>query len=59
MMTVETVNNSPTEFCGGRTRGRDDAAAYPADLIAKAAELGITAINVPENFDGIAETRTT
>ena len=40
-------------------RDADDAAAYPQDLIARAAELGITAINVPENFDGIAEHRTT
>ncbi len=37
----------------------DEAAAYPADLIAKAAELGITAVNVPEDFDGIAEHRST
>ncbi|MCK5751824.1 MAG: acyl-CoA dehydrogenase family protein, partial [Mycobacterium sp.] len=29
------------------------------DLIAKAAELGITAINVPEDFEGIAEHRST
>ena len=32
---------------------------YPPDLIAKAAELGITAINVPEDFEGIAEHRST
>ncbi len=35
----------------------DDAATYPSDLTAKAAELGITAINTPEDFDGIAEHR--
>ena len=33
------------------------AASYPADLVAKANELGITAINIPEDFDGIAEHR--
>lgn len=35
----------------------DEAATYPQDLIAKAAELGITAINIPEDFDGIAAHR--
>ena len=33
-------------------------ATYPAGLITQAAELGITAIKVPEAFDGIAENRT-
>ena len=58
-MIVETVNEFADEVLRQAARAADDAAAYPADLIAKAAELGITAINVPENFDGIAETRTT
>ena len=35
----------------------DVATTYPPDLIAKAAELGITAINIPEDFDGIAAER--
>ena len=39
-------------------RAADQAATYPL-LMAKAAELGITAIKVPESFDGIAESRTT
>jgi alkylation response protein AidB-like acyl-CoA dehydrogenase len=38
-------------------READESASYPADLVAKANELGITAINIPENFDGIAEHR--
>src|ERR1700739_3811846 len=32
----------------------DEAATYPPDLMSKAAELGITAINIPEDFEGIA-----
>lgn len=58
-MMVETVSEFADEVLRPAARAADDAAAYPADLIAKAAELGITAINVPENFDGIAEVRTT
>ncbi len=56
-MIVETVS-------GVRRRGdpsgrpdADEAATYRGDLLAKAAELGITAINVPEDFDGIAAHR--
>ncbi len=58
-MIVETVNEFAAEVLRPAARDADDAAAYPTDLIAKAAELGITAINVPENFDGIAEHRST
>ncbi len=57
-MIVETVNEFAAEILRPAARAADDAAAYPPDLIAKAAELGITAIKVPEGFDGIAETRT-
>ena len=35
----------------------DAATTYPPDLVTKAAELGITAINIPEDFDGIAAER--
>jgi len=58
-MIVETVSEFAEEVLRPAARDADDAAAYPTDLIAKAAELGITAINVPENFDGIAEHRST
>lgn len=58
-MIVETVNEFAEEVLRPAAREADDAAAYPADLIAKAAELGITAINIPEDFDGIAEHRST
>ncbi|MGY4711785.1 acyl-CoA dehydrogenase family protein [Mycolicibacterium sp. CBM1] len=58
-MIVETVNEFAAEILRPAAHDADDAAAYPPDLIAKAAELGITAINVPEDFDGIAEHRST
>ncbi len=58
-MIVETVEEFAEEILRPAARDADDAAAYPSDLISKAAELGITAINVPESFDGIAEHRGT
>lgn len=57
-MIVETVEQFAEEILRPSARGADDAATYPADLIAKAAELGVTAIKVPEDYDGIAEQRT-
>src|SRR6201993_1274518 len=58
-LIVETVSEFAAEVLRPAARNADDAAAYPADLISKAAELGITAINVPEDFDGIAAHRST
>lgn len=58
-MIVETVKQFAEEILRPAAREADDAAAHPSDLIARAAELGITAIKVPEDFDGIAEHRTT
>ena len=56
-MIVETVKGFAAEILRPAARDADDAATYPADLIARAAELGVTAIKVPEEFDGIAEQR--
>ncbi|WP_019971613.1 acyl-CoA dehydrogenase family protein [Mycobacterium sp. 141] len=56
---VDTVNEFAKELLRPAARDADEAATYPVDLIAKAAELGITAVNVPEEFDGIAEHRST
>ncbi len=56
-LIVETVNEFAEEILRPAAREADDAATYPADLIAKAAELGITAINIPEDLDGIAAQR--
>jgi alkylation response protein AidB-like acyl-CoA dehydrogenase len=58
-MILETVEEFAEEVLRPAARDADDAASYPPHLIAKAAELGITAINVPEDFDGIAAQRST
>ena len=58
-MIVETVNEFAAEILRPAAREADDAAGYPKDLTTKAAELGVTAIKVPEAFDGIAEQRST
>ncbi|TRW81235.1 acyl-CoA dehydrogenase [Mycolicibacterium sp. 018/SC-01/001] len=58
-MILQTVEEFAEEILRPAAHDADAAAAYPADLIAKAAELGITAINIPEDFDGIAEQRST
>src|ERR1700677_2515142 len=56
-MIVETLNEFAEEILRPAAHDADEAATYPPDLIAKAAELGITAINIPEDFDGIAAHR--
>ncbi|KUI28435.1 acyl-CoA dehydrogenase family protein [Mycobacterium sp. GA-2829] len=58
-MIVETVKEFAEEVLRPAAHDADAAAEYPKDLIAKAAELGITAVNIPEDFDGIAEHRST
>ncbi len=58
-MIVETVNEFAEEILRPAAHDADDAAGYPPELIAKAAELGITAINIPEDFEGIAAHRST
>ena len=56
-MIAETVREFAEEVMRPAAREADESATYPQDLVAKAAELGITAINVPEDFDGIAAQR--
>jgi alkylation response protein AidB-like acyl-CoA dehydrogenase len=58
-MIVETVKEFAEEVLRPAAHDADAAAAHPPDLIAKAAELGITAFNIPEDFEGIAEHRST
>ena len=58
-LIVETVEEFAAEILRPAAHDADDVATYPKDLIAKAAELGITAINIPEDFDGIAAHRST
>jgi alkylation response protein AidB-like acyl-CoA dehydrogenase len=58
-MIVETVGEFAAEVLRPAAHDCDAEAAYSPHLIGKAAELGITAINIPEDFDGIAESRGT
>lgn len=58
-MIVETVKEFAEEVLRPAAHDADAAAGYPHDLILKAAELGITAVNIPEDFEGIAEHRST
>ena len=56
-MIVDTLEEFAAEVLRPAAHDADEAATYPPDLIAKAAELGITAINIPEDFEGIAAHR--
>ncbi|AEV70869.1 acyl-CoA dehydrogenase [Mycolicibacterium rhodesiae NBB3] len=56
-MIVDTVTEFAEEVIRPAAREADESATYPPDLVAKASELGITAINVPEDFEGIADHR--
>ncbi len=56
-MIIETLDEFAAEVLRPAAHDADEAATYPPDLIAKVAELGITAINIPEDFDGIAAHR--
>ncbi|HTX93870.1 MAG TPA: acyl-CoA dehydrogenase family protein [Mycobacterium sp.] len=56
-MIIETLDEFAAEVLRPAAHDADEAATYPPDLIAKAAELGITTINIPEDFDGIAAHR--
>ena len=58
-MIVETVAEFAEELLRPVAHDADAAVGYPADLVAKATEIGITAINIPEDFDGIAAHRST
>lgn len=58
-MIVETVAEFAEELLRPAAHDADAAATYPVDLVGKAAEIGVTAINIPEDFDGIAAHRTT
>jgi len=56
-MIVETVEEFAEEVLRPAAHDADAATTYSPDLVKKAAELGITAINIPEDFDGIAAER--
>ncbi|KAA8962855.1 acyl-CoA dehydrogenase family protein [Mycobacterium sp.] len=56
-LIVATVEQFAEEFLRPAAPDADAATSYPPDLITKAAELGVTAVSIPENFDGIASHR--
>ena len=56
-LIVETVEEFAEEVLRPAAHDADEATTYPPDLVTKATELGITAINIPEDFDGIAAER--
>ncbi|MFC9356133.1 acyl-CoA dehydrogenase family protein [Rhodococcus sp. NPDC057014] len=56
-MIVETVREFAAEILRPAGHDADAAASAPADLVKRAAELGITLINVPEELDGAASER--
>ena len=58
-MIVETVAEFAEELLRPAAHDADAAATYPVELVAKASEIGVTAINIPEDFDGIAAHRST
>ncbi|HYO04076.1 MAG TPA: acyl-CoA dehydrogenase family protein [Mycobacterium sp.] len=58
-MIVETVAEFAEELLRPAAHDADSAATYPVDLVAKATEIGVTAINIPEDFHGIAAHRST
>ncbi|GAA4479955.1 acyl-CoA dehydrogenase family protein [Rhodococcus olei] len=56
-MIVDTVREFAAEILRPAAYDADAAASSPADLGTRAAELGITLINVPEEFEGVATER--
>ncbi|WP_018163176.1 acyl-CoA dehydrogenase family protein [Smaragdicoccus niigatensis] len=56
-MIVDTVKDFAAEIIRPAAYDADHDAVAPADLRARAAELGITMINVPEELDGAASER--
>ncbi|QBS40889.1 butyryl-CoA dehydrogenase [Nocardia sp. CS682] len=56
-MIVETVREFAAEILRPAAYDADAAAKAPRDLLERAAELGITLINVPEELEGAASER--
>ncbi|WP_305092109.1 acyl-CoA dehydrogenase family protein [Prescottella sp. R16] len=56
-MIVETVREFSAEILRPAAHDADEAAAAPVDLTKRAAELGITLVNIPEEFEGVASER--
>jgi alkylation response protein AidB-like acyl-CoA dehydrogenase len=58
-MIVATVAEFAEELLRPAAHDADADATYPVDLVGKATKIGVTAINIPEDFDGIAAHRST
>ncbi|WP_343710081.1 acyl-CoA dehydrogenase family protein [Mycobacterium sp.] len=56
-LIVDTVEEFAAEVMRPAAHDADAAAGFPPELIAKAAALGVTAVSVPEEFEGIAANR--
>ena len=56
-MIAETVKEFAEEILRPAAYDADAAASAPEDIVKRSAELGITMINVPEQFDGAASER--
>ena len=56
-MIAETVKEFAEEILRPAAYEADNAATAPDDIVKRSAELGITMINVPEDFDGAATER--
>ncbi|HEY9311979.1 acyl-CoA dehydrogenase family protein [Williamsia sp.] len=56
-MITDTVKEFATEILRPAAYDADAAAAIPDEILTRSAELGITMVNVPEEFDGAASER--
>lgn len=56
-MIADTVKEFASEILRPAAHDADAAAAAPPEILARSAELGITMINVPEEFEGAATER--
>lgn len=56
-MIVDTVADFASEILRPAAHDSDAAAQAPDDLLERAAQLGVTLINIPEKFEGVAEER--
>ncbi len=56
-MIVDTVEDFAAEILRPAAPEANDSAEAPSDLLGRAAELGVTMINIPDTLDGVAEER--
>jgi len=56
-MIVEAVRRFADDALRPAAAGADEAGAAPAGLVAQAAELGVTAMNAPDELGGVAHER--